>query len=95
MSRVLHDIATDALRRVIDPETGHDIIAMGMVYDVKVEGDAVLVTMTTTTRGCPLSEMLRMGAEAALTATPGIARAEVRLTWDPPWTPDRMTPPDG
>ena len=48
--------------------------------------------MTTTTRGCPLTEMLRLGVEAALLAIPGISAAEVSLTWDPPWTPDRMEP---
>ena len=48
--------------------------------------------MTTTTRGCPLTEMLRMGVDAALLAVPGIRVAEVRLSWDPPWTPDRMEP---
>lgn len=79
-----------ALASVIDPETGQDLLAMGMIYAVERAGDRVRVTMTTTVRGCPMAEMLRQGVEAALAALPGIARAEVVLTWDPPWTPARM-----
>ena len=81
-----------ALRNVQDPETGRDLIAMGMIYDCRVTDGTARVTMTTTTRGCPLTEMLRMGVEAAALTVPGIAAAEVTLTWDPPWTPERMEP---
>ncbi|MDQ7776185.1 metal-sulfur cluster assembly factor [Paracoccus aminovorans] len=82
-----------ALRGVLDPETGRDLIAMGMIYDLRHEAGTVHVTMTTTTRGCPLTEMLRMGVQAALLSVPGIAAVEVTLTWEPPWSPDRMEPP--
>ena len=92
MAEPLEAAVLAALRAVSDPETGRDLVAMGLVYDIDVSGDRVLVTMTTTTRGCPLSEMLRLGAEAAVAAVDGVAQAEVRLTWDPPWTPDRMEP---
>ncbi|WP_230312586.1 metal-sulfur cluster assembly factor, partial [Paracoccus lichenicola] len=79
-----------ALRGVVDPETGRDLVAMGLVYDVAVQDGSAAVTLTTTTRGCPLSEMLRAGAEAAVAAVSGVTRASVALTWDPPWTPDRI-----
>lgn len=82
-----------ALASVIDPETGHDLLAMGMIYGVERAGDQIRVTMTTTVRGCPMAEMLRLGVQTALAALPGIARAEVVLTWDPPWTPARMGAP--
>lgn len=81
-----------ALRAVIDPETGRDLVAMGMIYAARVEAGTAHVTMTTTTRGCPLSGLLRAGVEAALLALPGVTAAEVLLTWDPPWTPDLMEP---
>lgn len=81
-----------ALRQVIDPETGHDLVAMGLIYAVAVDGGRADVTMTTTTPGCPLSGMLRLGAETALRAVPGIRDAHVSLTWEPPWTPDRIRP---
>ncbi|WP_017999259.1 metal-sulfur cluster assembly factor [Paracoccus sp. N5] len=82
-----------ALRGVLDPETGRDLIAMGMIYDLRQQAGTVHVTMTTTTRGCPLTDMLRMGVQAALLSVPGIAAVEVTLTWEPPWSPDRMEPP--
>ena len=78
------------LRGVQDPETGRDLIAMGMIYDIRVSGALAEVDMTTTTRGCPLAETLRLGVEAALLSVDGIATAKVRLVWDPPWTPERM-----
>ncbi|WP_207103132.1 metal-sulfur cluster assembly factor [Paracoccus shandongensis] len=90
MAEDLRAAVLAALRGVVDPETGRDLVAMGLVYDLAVENGAVAVTMTTTTRGCPLSEMLRAGAEAAIAALPGVARASVALTWEPPWTPDRI-----
>lgn len=82
----------ERLRGVIDPETGRDLIAMGMIYDIRTRGAHVAVDMTTTTRGCPLAEMLRMGVEAAVLGAEGVETADVRLVWDPPWTPDRMAP---
>ena len=81
-----------ALASIVDPETGRDLVAMGMIYDIAVEGDTARVTMTTTVRGCPLSGLLRTGAETAVAAVPGIATVEITMTWDPPWTPDRMQP---
>lgn len=96
MTNALHQAVEAALRGIIDPETGRDLIAMGLIYDIRVEngreGAIARITMTTTTPGCPLAEMLRLGAEAAVAGVPGIATAEVRLTWEPRWTPDRLTP---
>jgi metal-sulfur cluster biosynthetic enzyme len=79
-----------ALRGIQDPETGRDLVAMGLIYGVHVAGDQVQVTMTTTTRGCPLAQLLRAGVEAAVLALPGIAHVEVTLSYDPLWTPARM-----
>jgi len=81
-----------ALATIIDPETGRDLVAMGMIYGIAVEGDTARVTMTTTVRGCPMSGLMRAGAEVAVAAVPGIEKVEVTMTWDPPWTPDRMAP---
>ena len=86
----LRDEIEDGLRKVIDPETGRDLMAMGMIYAIRISGDQAEVDMTTTTRGCPLAEMLRLGVEAAVLGTPGIVSARVRLVWEPPWTPARI-----
>lgn len=86
------DAVRAALRTVLDPETGRDIVAMGMVYAVTVQGGVAHVRFTTTVRGCPLSAFLVQAVEAAAASAPGIHRAEVDLTYDPPWSPERMEP---
>ena len=83
----------EALREVIDPEIGFNIVDIGLVYDIAVEeGGIAKVTMTTTTRGCPATTYLRDGAGEAARNVTGVELADVRLTYDPPWTPDMMTP---
>ena len=81
----------DALRVIIDPEIGKNIVDLGLVYDISVErGGVVRVSMTTTTRFCPASDFLREAVEVCVASLPGVTQAEVRLTYEPPWTPDRM-----
>jgi radical SAM protein len=79
-----------ALETVLDPELGMSVIALGLVYDVAIRGGAVRVTMTLTAQGCPLHEVMTEWARAALLRVPGVESVEVVLTFDPPWTPDRM-----
>lgn len=82
----------EALRLVIDPELGYNIVDLGLVYDVAIEGGrAARITMTTTTRGCPATDYLRSGAHDAAASVEGIESAEVTMTYDPPWTPDMMS----
>lgn len=89
----LQDRVRDRLRTVLDPETGRDLVAMGMIYAIQAdEGGHVRVDMTTTTRGCPLADFLRQGVEVALQSVDGITSVDVRLVWEPAWTPDRMAP---
>ena len=78
--------AWDCLGEVMDPELGLDIVTLGLVYDVRVEENTVVVEMTLTTPGCPASQTLPMMARDAL--APNDARAiDVRVVWDPPWSP--------
>lgn len=88
----LQDRVRDRLRCVLDPETGRDLIAMGMIYGITVEDGHVRVRMTTTTRGCPLADFLRLGVETALRSLEGVTSVDVELVWEPAWTPDRMEP---
>ena len=82
----------DALRVVIDPELGYNIVDLGLIYCVAVgEGGVARVLMTTTTRGCPATSYLKDGARDAASSVPGIEFADVTLTYDPPWTPHMMT----
>lgn len=88
----LADRAREALRRVIDPELGYNIVDLGLVYDVTAEDGVVHVTMTTTTRGCPATGYLTAGARDSIEAVAGVVSVEVTLTYDPPWTPRMMSP---
>lgn len=81
----------EALKTVIDPELGYNIVDLGLVYDVAVEDDTVRIRMTTTRRGCPATEAMKRGAEEAASSVPGIAGVEVYMTWLPPWSPDLMS----
>jgi metal-sulfur cluster biosynthetic enzyme len=86
------DVILEALKKVIDPELGVNIVDLGLIYDVKVNDSAVDVTMTLTTPGCPLHTAIARGAEAAVRNVPDVEQATVNVVWDPPWTPDRMSP---
>jgi metal-sulfur cluster biosynthetic enzyme len=89
--RPVDEQVREALRLVIDPELGYNIVDLGLVYDVLVgEGGVVNVVMTTTTRGCPATGYLRDGARDAARGVAGAERVDVTLTYEPPWTPARM-----
>jgi metal-sulfur cluster biosynthetic enzyme len=86
------DRIRDALRQVIDPELGYNIVELGLVYDVVIEeGGVVHVTMTTTTPGCPATTYLRGGAGEAVSAVPGVEFVDVKLTYEPRWAPEMMS----
>lgn len=88
----LLDRARDALSRVIDPELGYNILDLGLVYDVAVEdGGAVQVVMTTTSPGCPATNYLKQGAGDAVGGLPGVSAVTVTLTYEPRWTPEKMS----
>ncbi len=82
------DTAWDALRGVYDPELYLDVVSLGLVYDVRAEDGNLVVEMTMTTPGCPASEMLPEMARVAISdAVDGAVAVEVRVVWDPPWSP--------
>jgi metal-sulfur cluster biosynthetic enzyme len=85
----------EALRGVYDPELALDIVSLGLVYDVREEDDRVVIEMTLTTPGCPVSDSMpdQAAAMAADALGPaGAASVDLRVVWDPPWTPERMSP---
>lgn len=82
----------DALRVVIDPELGHNIVDLGFVYDIVVAEGAVRIVMTATTPGCPATGFLKEGAETAVAAVPGVDSVDVTMTFEPPWTPSLIEP---
>ena len=81
----------DALRVVEDPELGMDIVELGLLYDVEVEGPKVHVTFSLTSMGCPVGPMLEQQIKETVEAMPGVEEVEPELTWNPPWTPEKMS----
>lgn len=86
------DQARIALRRVKDPELNLNIVDLGLVYDVAVDGTVVRIDMSLTSPGCPSGPEIMGEAEQQLRTIPGVSDVVVNLIWSPPWTPDRIEP---
>ena len=82
----------DALRVVIDPELGHNIVDLGFVYDISVDDGAARITITATTPGCPAIRFIKEGVANAAARVPGVRDVDVVMTFDPPWEPARIEP---
>ncbi|HEU0169539.1 MAG TPA: metal-sulfur cluster assembly factor [Chloroflexota bacterium] len=80
-----------ALKNVYDPELGLNVVDLGLVYGIEQQDGNIAVDMTLTTPGCPLHESMLTGVGEALSIFPGVKRIEVRLVWEPLWTPDRIS----
>jgi metal-sulfur cluster biosynthetic enzyme len=81
----------EALRAVEDPELGMDIVELGLLYDVEVDGPRVKVIHTLTSMGCPVGPMIQENVDQVVRAMPEVEDVEVELTWDPPWSPEKMS----
>lgn len=81
-----------ALRRVKDPELNLNIVDLGLVYGVRVDGSKVSIDMSLTSPGCPSGPEIMTGAEEAVRSVPGVEDVQVNLVWTPFWTPDRIEP---
>jgi metal-sulfur cluster biosynthetic enzyme len=81
-----------ALRRVKDPELNLNILDLGLIYAIRVEGADVAVDMSLTSPGCPSGPEIMTEAEQQLKALPGIGTVAMNLVWAPAWTPDRIEP---
>ena len=89
--RLTDDIVA-ALKTVYDPEIPADIYELGLVYKVDIEDDrTVKIDMTLTAPGCPVAGEMPGWVQNAVSAVEGVSDVEVNMTFDPPWTPDRMS----
>ncbi len=81
----------NALRSVIDPEIGLNIVDLGLIYDIIIEEAMITVTMTLTTPGCPMHSSITSWVENQLKALDPGYEVFVNLVWEPKWTPDKMS----
>jgi metal-sulfur cluster biosynthetic enzyme len=85
------DEVMEVLRQVEDPELGMDIVDLGLVYEAQVEDSKAKVTYSLTSMGCPAGPLIAQDIDSAVRQVEGISDVELELTFDPPWTPDRMS----
>ena len=81
-----------ALKKVKDPELNLDLVVLGLVYDIDVQDADVLVTISLTSPMCPVADQIVEQAREAVAGVEGVDNAEVKLTFSPPWTPERISP---
>ena len=81
----------EALRVVEDPELGMDIVELGLLYEAEVDGPKAHVTYSLTSMGCPVGPMIEEQIRDVVSSLDGIEAVETELTWDPPWSPERMS----
>lgn len=91
-SSVTEDQVRLALRRVRDPELNLNIVDIGLVYAIRVDGAKVEVDISLTSPGCPSGAEILKNAEDEVKATEGVESAVINLVWSPPWTPERIEP---
>lgn len=81
----------EKLKECIDPEIGLSVIDLGLVYDIKIQKDKVVLTMTMTTPTCPFAYMIFNEVESKLREIKGVKDVKINLTFNPPWSPERMS----
>lgn len=91
-SSLNREYVLDALHEVIDPELGYNIVDLGLIYGLEVEGGVIRIDMTMTTRGCPAQDYIVSGVYERSRSLSGSPRVEINLVWDPPWSPQKMAP---
>jgi metal-sulfur cluster biosynthetic enzyme len=88
---VTKDVVLEALKEVIDPELGINIVDLGLVYDVTIEPDTVHIVYTLTTMGCPIGPMIEQQMQQLLSGVEGVDKVEAEMVLRPAWTPEMMS----
>lgn len=81
----------DKLRECYDPEIPVNVVDLGLIYGLKIEGSSVSITMTLTAIGCPVAPEVMAEVEGRVREVEGVEQCDVTLTFDPPWTTERMS----
>ena len=91
METLTKNDVVEALHQVEDPELGMDIVELGLLYDVEVQGAKVKVIHSLTSMGCPAGPLIQQDIERVVQDIPDVEAVDTELTFDPPWTPERMS----
>lgn len=81
-----------ALKEVKDPELGLDLVVLGLIYDIEITEADVHATISLTSPFCPVAGQIVEDVKTAIEGVEGVESAEVELTFEPPWTPERISP---
>lgn len=92
MSEVTEKAVRNALKTVKDPELNLDLVVLGLVYDIEIAGSSAKVAISLTTPMCPAAGQILEEAREAVAGVEGVEDSEVELTFEPPWTPERISP---
>jgi metal-sulfur cluster biosynthetic enzyme len=90
-SELTQDRILEALKNVHDPELGINIVDLGLVYEVTIDGDVVHITYTLTTMGCPIGPLIEEQMAQVVAQVPGEYKVEAEMVLRPPWTPEMMS----
>ena len=86
------ELIRDALRKVVDPEVGANIVDLGLVYRIELTGRQLLVEMTMTSPACPMGDLIVDDAHAELDRVlPADVSVNIQVVWEPPWNPSMMS----
>ncbi len=85
------DRVRDALKEVVDPELGYNIVELGLIYGIEIVDGLVRVRMTFTTPACPVGPYILQSVNQAVAALEGVQKVEVKLTFDPPWALEKAS----
>ncbi|HEX6331576.1 MAG TPA: metal-sulfur cluster assembly factor [Actinomycetota bacterium] len=89
---VTEEQVRDALRHVVDPELGINIVDLGLVYEIDISPEGVVhVEYTLTTMGCPIGPLIEQQMQALLTGVEGVTDFQAEMVLRPPWTPEMMS----
>ena len=92
MSTSITEAIYTQLRQVYDPEIPVNIVDLGLIYDVQVDGPNCVVTMTLTSQSCPEAKTIPDVVKRRCSTVQGVTATEVKIVWEPMWTPQRISP---
>jgi len=79
------------LRECYDPEIPLNVLDLGLIYDIRINDKRIEIDMTLTSPGCPMQALISRGIEEKLRKLEGVEEAKVKVVWDPPWTPEKIS----